>query len=722
MAAVKMFGKTSLSHATKPAGGRKKQRPWSSAGGRKVKLTLYDPDNVQEKISITNLKFRRAPEGQSKVKAKLHREIQVAEQVAEQATEPAAEEPAAQSDAQPLPAQLLDAPEHDTAALSTAGASSLYKAYFKMLKVGVPLPAVLAKAAGDGLDADVVAAVLAAGPDASLPPTTAKQSSSSSLISHLSEKLGAISDSHAQAAYSNYRAPSPSNTPAPAARAMIKLKDDSRYEKYFKKLKVGVPLPAVVQSAVGDGLDFATIEAVLLQDPEGLVPVHVPSPTLIISIDAPDAAPRRTSAYTPKSPLNVKSGMLNKALKKGQARLRKSTIVMPLSSGESPAGESPAGEGGLRQVASRDSVKDGVDKEEVKREVSDKLMEGIVEFCVGIDKVLHAEEIIVASNATVFGVGRFGKVVKGMIRTKKVVRRRKESIIDKHRERSFRKMDTEKHLTQGKQSSIDGNEEKANAGGSLTHHEHQIEESVNMAVKIVQHNHPFMPVPLAKNTLHELRSLARCAGECVVSLYGVAVTSPTLCIVTPLYNQGSLYALVRSKEWGKLSSKVKFKLYYELAIGLNTVHQSNTVHADVKSHNMLVHCDREHDTWSAAVGDLGSAMFLEKKDEKVFKEQGTCGWTAPEVFTGEGYGMSSDIFSFGLVLCDSACNGSVNPGWPGSMDSYVNRLKEGERPPLPVADGSGLSQIVQFCWKFEPEARPSSGQVMTRMGEILDSM
>jgi serine/threonine protein kinase len=296
-----------------------------------------------------------------------------------------------------------------------------------------------------------------------------------------------------------------------------------------------------------------------------------------------------------------------------------------------------------------------------------------------------------------------------MIRTKRIVKRRKESIMDRHRKNSFR-------VAQGDSDGLQGLSAPSNPDAKV---HQQIEESVTMAVKIVQHNQPYMPVALAKNCKHEIEALARCAGDCVVSLYGVAFNEPTMSIVSPLYNQGSLYSLVRKQEWKKMPAKHRFKIYHELSMGMNAIHESLTIHGDVKSHNMLVHYDPETKAWSAAVGDVGSAIFLENKDEKVTKEQGTAGWTAPEVFTGEGYGMPSDVFSFAIVLCDASSNGADAPGWPGSLDTYVDRLVAGERPALGPSDGSGLQQLIEFGWKTKPEQRPNSKQIMDRLHEVV---
>jgi hypothetical protein len=97
---------------------------------------------------------------------------------------------------------------------------------------------------------------------------------------------------------------------------------------------------------------------------------------------------------------------VSNALKKGQAKLRK-TVVSPKTSPDPPP-SAPHHESndpnGMRRVGSRESMVHR--KEEHGRELSAKIISSIKEACVERDKVLQPDEIIMASNATIFGQGR----------------------------------------------------------------------------------------------------------------------------------------------------------------------------------------------------------------------------------------------------------------------------------------------------------------------------
>ena len=79
------------------------------------------------------------------------------------------------------------------------------------------------------------------------------------------------------------------------------------------------------------------------------------------------------------------------------------------------------------------------------------------------------------------------------------------------------------------------------------------------------------------------------------------------------------------------------------------------------------------------------------------------------------------MYFLGMVLCDAACGGFKNPLAGIENDLYVERILKEERPKLPQSDGSGIVQLITFCWSSDPEVRPNSTQVLERLEEMYDS-
>ena len=105
---------------------------------------------------------------------------------------------------------------------------------------------------------------------------------------------------------------------------------------------------------------------------------------------------------------------------------------------------------------------------------------------------------------------------------------------------------------------------------------------------------------------------------------------------------------------------------------------------------------------------------------RCYKEQGTSGWTAPEVFhSSSGYSYPSDVFSLAFIICDAFCSGFDNPLVGMEPDRYVAALRGGTRPSMPESDGSGINKLVAFMWRFEEKGRPTAKQVEERLRDVM---
>ena len=93
-----------------------------------------------------------------------------------------------------------------------------------------------------------------------------------------------------------------------------------------------------------------------------------------------------------------------------------------------------------------------------------------------------------------------------------------------------------------------------------------------------------------------------------------------------------------------LPEKETIKLGIDLCKALEYCQQLNIIHRDIKPENIFV--SRFGDF---KLGDFGIARELEKTMSSLSKK-GTYSYMAPEMYKGERYDNSVDIYSLGIVL------------------------------------------------------------------------
>jgi WASH complex subunit CCDC53 len=186
---------------------------------------------------------------------------------------PAAAAPAAAQQAAPAAAppaaEPAAAPAAAPAPVPAIGEDPRYARFFKMLKMGVPLPAAKMKASAEGLNPDYLdldpssPAPVGAGGAAAAPaatsataPTPAPAPVAAPLMPQTPP--APVAAAPAAAALPAPPQPQPAEAAAPppqppAAAGGLTLGEDPRYARYFKMLKMGLPLGAVKHKASLEG-------------------------------------------------------------------------------------------------------------------------------------------------------------------------------------------------------------------------------------------------------------------------------------------------------------------------------------------------------------------------------------------------------------------------------------------------------------------------------------
>ncbi|KAG6902946.1 hypothetical protein C0995_009338 [Termitomyces sp. Mi166 len=196
-------------------------------------------------------------------------------------------------------------------------------------------------------------------------------------------------------------------------------------------------------------------------------------------------------------------------------------------------------------------------------------------------------------------------------------------------------------------------------------------------------------------------------------------------LVSPWMYNGNLQGFLR-----QTPDANRVSLMTDIAEGLNYLHtiQPTIVHGDLKAVNVLI-----TDTCRACLADFGlstasKSQVLDLSSSSSDWAGGTCRWNAPELLDGSQSTNTtqSDVYSFGCV-CYEIFSGDI-PFSDANLDSTViYKVMQGQRPCRPehckphgkpslsLGLDDHLWDIVEKCWKSNPNKRPIMGDVMAML-------
>ena len=169
-----------------------------------------------------------------------------------------------------------------------------------------------------------------------------------------------------------------------------------------------------------------------------------------------------------------------------------------------------------------------------------------------------------------------------------------------------------------------------------------------------------------------------------------------------------------------LTKKDIMQLGIDICLALELCQKYNIMHRDIKPENIFV-----SENGDFKLGDFGIARTAEKTTSGLSKK-GTYRYMAPEIYRGESYGPSVDIYSLGIVLY-RLLNDNRTPFMPSSPtpikhsdseNAQAKRMSGVTIPPPKNADGR-LAEIVLKACAYNPKHRYSSPVQMRQELEAI---
>ena len=126
------------------------------------------------------------------------------------------------------------------------------------------------------------------------------------------------------------------------------------------------------------------------------------------------------------------------------------------------------------------------------------------------------------------------------------------------------------------------------------------------------------------------------------------------------------------------------------------VHFKKIVHRDLKPSNIFISSDK-----TAKIGDFGISKIMSAEDQtSMTGGLGTLFFMAPEVADDKEYDEKCDVYSFGVIMFFILSNGQM-------PKIKLSQYTHGIKAPIPSSFTSFSRDLINSCWNFDPEDRPS---------------
>lgn len=169
-----------------------------------------------------------------------------------------------------------------------------------------------------------------------------------------------------------------------------------------------------------------------------------------------------------------------------------------------------------------------------------------------------------------------------------------------------------------------------------------------------------------------------------------------------------------------LARRDVIKLGIDMCRALELCQKYNVIHRDIKPENIFVSNNGDF-----KLGDFGISRTIDRTMAGLSKK-GTYNYMAPEVYRGDTYGYSVDIYSLGIVLY-RLLNKNRLPFLPPAPETITFQSREaalakrmsGEVLPVPYYAEGRLCEIVLKACAFNPKDRYASPEQMRRELEAI---
>ncbi|CAH1999123.1 unnamed protein product [Acanthoscelides obtectus] len=211
----------------------------------------------------------------------------------------------------------------------------------------------------------------------------------------------------------------------------------------------------------------------------------------------------------------------------------------------------------------------------------------------------------------------------------------------------------------------------------------------------------------------------------IVSILGV-LREPEISLVMEFVPHGSLQSYLKiNKE--RLEEPQLLKYALDIAEGMDYLGKKSIVHRDLAARNILVVDENQ-----VKISDFGLAQVMGTNDYYILKTPNRelpIKWYAPESLRDGKFSVRSDVWSYGVTLCEMFNYGEE----PNLMipeeemeapqqQILLQALEKGARFPCPPKCSNAIYvRIIRPCWQAESHLRPPFCKLIEEVKDLLNN-
>ncbi|GAA5858684.1 hypothetical protein JCM8547_001421 [Rhodosporidiobolus lusitaniae] len=193
--------------------------------------------------------------------------------------------------------------------------------------------------------------------------------------------------------------------------------------------------------------------------------------------------------------------------------------------------------------------------------------------------------------------------------------------------------------------------------------------------------------------------------------------SPRILIISEFLPRGNLrqYILDRTLPF---PWRLRLSFAVDIARALAYLHARNCMHRDLKGENLLVTSNERLKACDFGLARVAPGGGKEDEAWRRLTYCGTDGYMSPEILLGQPFTLSTDIFSFGVLLLEIASRSlASNHTFVRQLPDYGISAQEAWSSVSSLCPRK-LVELALECCDTNPEKRPETKEILHRLREI----